>query len=107
MSWVEALAIGLLAGLTAFLVIVLPICLYVEYRMKMKIRSLYIRVYDVDDVDVFLNAIDADWKDFDKSITLRKTYADCRDSKQSLADIKKKKNTETTTIMPLYMGRML
>lgn len=72
-----------------------------------QMASKYSATYDMGDVSVFLDAIDCSWSDFDKSVTLRRTYEEVRDGKQSLAEIKKKKNHTTyiPMVIPVSSGR--
>lgn len=79
----------------------LVVCIHDVSSVQPKIMASYASQYDVNDVAVFLDAIDADWHDFQDSVTLRKTYEEVRDGKQSLAEIKKKKNT--TSYIPVVI----
>lgn len=100
-EWIGVVMIGIVL----FFVVVLGVCAYDSFQVQPQIMARYSSQYDVKDVRVFLEAIDADWHDFEDSITLRKTYEDVRDGKQSLAEIKKKQNDTTYIPIVIPTGR--
>lgn len=92
---------AILVIMGAFFVFAIGFIIYDGTVLQPRLCEKWSTTYDSGDVHVFLDAIDADWHDFDSSSTLRKTYENVRDGKESLGEIKKKKNT--TTYVPVVI----